>query len=199
MSLTSRQAAPACCATRMLTMSLAEMQREMIGQRDARDEADELVEAVDAPAGDVRAPCPGVGPGSPGNWARRRARPYRRGRGTCAAGSWPPRLPLRVLRCPPRGLIHLGLPPCLPLRVLRCPPRGLIHLGAARRWIALPPRLPLRVLRCPPRGLIHLGAARRWIALPPRLTLRWRRGSGFLCAAWPRVILAPRSARRCPM
>ena len=31
---------------------LAEMQREMIGQRDARDEADELVEAVDAPAGD---------------------------------------------------------------------------------------------------------------------------------------------------
>ena len=44
-------------------------------------------------------------------------------------------------------------PPRLPLRVLRCPPRGLIHLGAARRWIALPPRLPLSVLRCPSQDL----------------------------------------------
>ena len=34
------------------------------------------------------------------------------------------------------------LPPRSALRVLRCPPGGLIHLGAARRWIALPPARP---------------------------------------------------------
>jgi general secretion pathway protein H len=33
-------------------------------------------------------------------------------------------------------------PPRLSLRVLRCPPRGLIFLGAARRKIGLPPRSP---------------------------------------------------------
>lgn len=35
-------------------------------------------------------------------------------------------------------------PPRLPLRVLRCPPRGPSLLGAALRCVKLPPRLPLR-------------------------------------------------------
>jgi general secretion pathway protein I len=35
-------------------------------------------------------------------------------------------------------------PPRLPLRVLRCPPRGPSLLGAALRCVESPPRLPLR-------------------------------------------------------
>ena len=83
----------------------------------------------------------------------------------------PPRLSLRVLRCPPRGrcacgpakpvsrplLARAGMGNCphgRPLRVAPCPPRGPLRLrsgeasSAALAGIALkPPRLPLRVLR----------------------------------------------------
>ena len=55
---------------------------------------------------------------------------------------WPPRLRLRVLPCPPRGLIFLraarrNMTPTLYRFADRCPPRGLISLGAARREIAV--------------------------------------------------------------
>ena len=60
------------------------------------------------------------------------------------------------------------LPPRLSLRVLRCPPRGLNLLGAARRCVRWLPRpLSLRVLRCPPRGLNLLGASLRCVRWLP--------------------------------
>ena len=80
---------------------------------------------------------------------------------------------------PPRSRVW---PPRLPLRVLRCPRRGLIHLGAARRWIALPPARPavftLDKLGRPGRwGVWRSGikeeAAGRGTAAAPNATPGW--------------------------
>ena len=74
------------------------------------------------------------------------------------------------------------LPPRSALRVLRCPPGGLIHLGAARRWIALPPARPavftLDKLGRPGRwGVWRSGikeeAAGRGTAAAPNATPAW--------------------------
>ena len=80
--------------------------------------------------------------------------------GLSAAGLLPPRLPLRVLRCPPEGANPvLGRPGggflCPHARhcvSFAAPRGGEPRLGAARRRIPLSPRSALRVLRCPPRG-----------------------------------------------
>ena len=80
---------------------------------------------------------------------------------------------------PPRSRL---LPPRSALRVLRCPPGGLIHLGAARRWIALPPARPavftLHKLGRPGRwGVWCSGikeeAAGRGTAAAPNATPAW--------------------------
>ena len=85
-----------------------------------------------------------------------------------AAGSWPPRLSLRVLRCPPRGRISpwggpaaKPSPPRLSLRVLRCPPRGRISPWGGPAEKPSHPRLSLRVLLCPRVSAVRLGAAWR--------------------------------------
>ena len=76
-------------------------------------------------------------------------------------------------------------PPRLSLRVLRCPPRGLALLGAARRCGVWPPRLSLRVLRCPPRALALLRAARRCCAGTSRAACTARPRGGPPCLGRP--------------
>ena len=77
------------------------------------------------------------------------------GRGTAAAPNatpaWsatPPSYTARHIAVK-LGLPAAGvLPPRLPLRELRCPPRGLIHLGAARRRGCVAPPQDLLCLPC---------------------------------------------------
>ena len=63
------------------------------------------------------------------------------------------------------------VPPRSPLRVVRCPPRGCIFPWGGPAEKPVPPRSSLRVLRCPPRGCIFpcLSSATR-AALSPGST-----------------------------
>ena len=63
------------------------------------------------------------------------------------------------------------VPPRSPLRVVRCPPRGCIFPWGGPAEKSVPPRSSLRVLRCPPRGCIFpcLSSATR-AALSPGST-----------------------------